>query len=129
VSTMSHTTEIIVGMRARRRFTPEEKVRIVEESQALNNSSSSIARKYGIHPAQLYTWRKLMKEGQIEAVGAEEKVVPVSDLKALEKRILELERILGRKTLEAEILKEAVRIGRKKKLISQEPLRGLDDFK
>jgi len=70
-----------------------------------------------------------MKEGQIEAVKAEEKVVPQSELKALEKRIIELERILGRKSLEVEILKEAVRIGRKKKLISQEPLLGLEDFK
>ncbi|CRX37964.1 Transposase [Estrella lausannensis] len=33
------------------------------------------------------------------------------EVKEFEKRIRELERILGRKTLENEILKEAVRIG------------------
>lgn len=36
--------------------------------------------------------------------------------------------MLGRKTEQVEILKEAVRIGREKKLIPRTPLRGLDDF-
>jgi transposase len=70
-----------------------------------------------------------MKEGQIEAIELQERVVPISELKALEKKINDLERILGRKSLEVEILREAVRIGREKKLISQEPLRGLGDLR
>ena len=45
-----------------------------------------------------------------------------------EERIRRLERLLGMKTEEVEILKEAVRIGREKKLISRSPLRGLKDF-
>ncbi|KAB8040841.1 transposase [Silvanigrella paludirubra] len=116
-------------MRCRRRFTAEEKLRIVEETLQPESSTSSVSRKYRIQPSQLYVWRRLMKEGQMEAVEAEEKVVPISELKALQKKIHELERILGRKTLEVEILKEAVKIGREKKLISQEPLQGLGDFK
>ena len=129
MSNPSNKTDIILGMRARRRFSAEEKLKIIEESLNPENSTSQVARKYGIHPCQLYAWRKLMKEGQLEAINAEEKVVPISDLKALQKKINELERVLGRKTLEVEILKEAVKIGREKKLISQEPLLGLDDFK
>ena len=70
-----------------------------------------------------------MKEGQLEAVRSEEKVIPISEAKALQKKINELERVLGRKTLENEILKEAVRLGREKKQISLEPLQGLEDFK
>ena len=70
-----------------------------------------------------------MKEGQLEAIDSEEKVVPLSDLKSLQRKISELEKVLGRKTLELEILKESVRVGREKKLISQEPLLGLGDFK
>jgi transposase len=46
----------------------------------------------------------------------------------MEKRVRELERALGRATLDVEILKEAVRIGRKKKLISLQPLEGIEDF-
>jgi transposase len=39
-----------------------------------------------------------------------------------------LERVLGRKTEANEILKEAVQIGREKKLISPLPLRGVEGF-
>jgi transposase len=69
-----------------------------------------------------------MEQGQLESVTAEEEVVPASQIKELEKRIRSLERMLGRKTEETEILKEAIQIARQKKLISQKPLRGIDDF-
>lgn len=69
-----------------------------------------------------------MESGALTAVGAEEAVVPVSKVKLLENRVRELERILGKKTLENEILREAVKIGREKKLISRQPLSGMEDF-
>jgi transposase len=116
------------SMSIRRRFSPEEKLKIIRESEEPNNSISLISRKYGIHMTQLYHWRRLMKAGQIEAIKSEEELVPASELKALQKKLKELERILGKKTVENEILKEAVIIARKKKLISQEPLRGVEDF-
>ncbi len=69
-----------------------------------------------------------MEDGALTGVGSEERVVPESQIKELELRIRQLERVLGQKTLDIEILKEAVRIGREKKLISRQPLRGVDDF-
>jgi transposase len=36
--------------------------------------------------------------------------------------------VLGQKTMDIEILREAVKIGREKKLISRQPLRGLEDL-
>jgi len=42
------------------------------------------------------------------------RLFPISEYKAMEKRVRELERALGRASLDVEILKEAVRIGRKK---------------
>jgi transposase len=45
----------------------------------------------------------------------------------LKKRLRELERILGKKTMEVEILKEALDIAREKKLISRTPLPFEDD--
>lgn len=62
------------------------------------------------------------------AVGSEERVVPESELKAAEDRIRRLERLLGQKTEEVEVLKEAVKIAREKKLISRKPLRGVEGF-
>ena len=69
-----------------------------------------------------------MEDGALTGVGSEEEVVPASQLKAAEAKIRQLERILGQKTVDLEILKEAVRIGREKKLISRQPLVGLEDF-
>ena len=43
------------------------------------------------------------------------------------KRIRELERVLGKKTLENEILTEAVKLAHEKKLISRMPLLPQDD--
>ena len=59
-----------------------------------------------------------MTEGGHEAVRADDEVVPASDVRRLEERVRELERLLGRKTLEVEILKEALELARAKKAIS-----------
>jgi transposase len=45
-----------------------------------------------------------------------------SEVKELRTQVRELERLLGRKTMEVEILKDAIRIAREKKLISHVPL-------
>ena len=56
-----------------------------------------------------------MSEGGREAVQADDEVVPVAELRRLEERVRDLERLLGRKTLENEILKEALALARAKK--------------
>ena len=56
------------------------------------------------------------------AVGANETVVPASELQEAMKRIKQLEGALGRKTLENEILKEAVDFAKAKKWIAHLPL-------
>ena len=48
-----------------------------------------------------------MSEGGKEAVRVDEDVVAASEVRRLEERVRELERLLGRKTMEVEILKEA----------------------
>jgi len=55
-------------------------------------------------------------------------VVPELEAKDLWNRIREPECLLGRKTLELKILKDAVRLGREKKLISRVPLWKKDDI-
>jgi transposase len=114
--------EVITSVQRRRRWAPEEKRSILEEAEQPGNSLSSVARKYGVNPNQLFQWRKLMREGALVAVGADEHVVPASEAKQLKARIRELERLLGKKTMEAEILKEAIEIAREKKLLLRMPL-------
>ncbi len=58
-----------------------------------------------------------MSEGGREAVRADDEVVPASEARRLEEKVRELERLLGRKTMEVEILKEALDLARSKKLI------------
>ena len=60
--------------------------------------------------------------------GSEDDVVPLRQAKELERQSKRLERALGRKTLENELRKEAIKLGREKKLISRQPLQGVDDF-
>jgi transposase len=62
-----------------------------------------------------------MLEGGFEAVQADEPVVGQTHVRDLEKRVRELERLLGRKTLEVEILKEALEAARPKKPMSLLP--------
>jgi transposase len=50
--------EVLVGPERRRRWTSEEKARIVAESLVSNAVSSTVARRNGIHPNQLCTWRR-----------------------------------------------------------------------
>jgi transposase len=114
--------EVITSVQRRRRWAPEEKRSILEEAELPGNSMSAVARKYGIHPNQLFHWRKLMREGALVAIAADENVVPASEVKQLKSQIRDLERLLGKKTMEAEILREAIHVAREKKLLLRMPL-------
>ena len=107
--------EIITGTERRRRWSAEEKLRIVEETLTGGDSVSAVARRHGVAPNLLYRWRRLMTEGGAVAVRADDGVTGNGEVRRLEERVPELERQLGRKTLEAEILKEALAKSRAKK--------------
>ena len=126
-SANDYPTVEVVNVVQRRRWSVADKVRMVEEASLPGMNVSYVARKYGIAPNLLFRWRKLMSDGGKVAVQADDKVVSISESKALKKRIRDLERLLGKKTMEAEILKEALEIAREKKLISRTPLPFEDD--
>ena len=67
----------------------------------------------------LYRWRRLLSEGGAAAVSSDEPVVGSSEVRRLEERVQELERLLGRKTMENEILREALAKSQAKKPISR----------
>jgi transposase len=128
ISNLVEPVEIICSTKKRRRWTPFEKQQIVQETYNPGVTVSYIARRHGIPPNQLFYWRKMMESGALTSIKSEEAVVPVSEVNELKKRIRQLERALGQKTLDNEILREAVKIGREKKLISRQPLPGLEDL-
>jgi len=71
-------------------------------------SVSLIARQKCVSAGLLFQWRKLERQGALTAVSAGEAVVTASELAAARAEIAKLQRVLGKKTLENEILKEAV---------------------
>jgi transposase len=124
--TMSSATpsrvEVVTSVQRRRRWTPEQKLEIVKQTNEPGNSVSMVARQFGITAAQLFQWRKAYLQGSLMAVGANETVVPASELQDAMRRIKQQEGALGRKTLENEILKEAEDFAKAKKWIARSPV-------
>ncbi len=116
VSAIASTPQMIdvLGPEKRRRRTTQEKIAIVQQSFEPGMTVSLVARQHGVAASQLFLWRKQYQEGSLTAVAAGEQVVPASELAAAMKQIKELQRLLGKKTMENELLKEAVEYGRAK---------------
>src|SRR5215213_3916526 len=75
--THSHTTstnadsfrrvEVITGVGRRRRWSLEDKARIVAESLDPATTSSAVARRYGLHASQLFVWRQQLQRSALSA--------------------------------------------------------------
>ena len=84
--------EVITSVQRRRRWSAAEKMRMVEETYQPDASVSLVARRHGVGPNQLFTWRRLAAQGALTAAAAGEEVVPASDHRALQQQIRELRR-------------------------------------
>ncbi|WP_143531684.1 IS3 family transposase [Xaviernesmea oryzae] len=107
--------EVLSGPERRRRWSTAEKLAIIQETYEVDATVSIVARRHGIQPNQLFAWRKLASQGALTATAAEEEVVPASAYRALQAQVKELQRLLGKKTMEGEILKEALEIANRPK--------------
>lgn len=119
--------EVITSVQRRRRYSGQEKAQFVAMTTQPGSSVSSVSRQYGISPSLLFKWKRLMQDGGVTAVEANDQVVSVSDYNSLLKKVKQLEQMLGCKTVEAEILKDALEIAQAKKYISHIPLLPPDD--
>jgi len=99
----------------------DQKLAILAEAAQPGMSISYVGRRHGISPSLIFGWRRRMTEGVKEAVRADDEVVARAEVRELQKRIRELERVLGKKTLENEILREALKVAQEKKLLSHLP--------
>jgi len=66
----TNRVEIITLVERRRRWTPPEKVRMVEETFEPGMTVSLVARRHGVAPNQLFTWRRLVAQGSLTAAGS-----------------------------------------------------------
>ncbi|MDX0967590.1 IS3 family transposase [Sinorhizobium medicae] len=110
MTSIKHKIEVLSGPERRRRWSTAEKLAIIHETYEADATVSIVARRHGIQPNQLFAWRKLASQGALTATAAEEEVVPASEYRALQAQVKELQRLLGKKTMESEILKEALEI-------------------
>ncbi len=85
----------------RRRFTQDFKRSVVEQLLSETAGPAELCRRYNIASGQLYTWKKQYADGKLDPEPSKEA--------ELEDRVRELERLLGKVTLENEFLKKAVR--------------------
>src|SRR3954470_14680702 len=53
--------EVITGVGRRRRWSEEDKARIVAESLDPATTASAVARRHGLHASQLFTWRQQLQ--------------------------------------------------------------------
>lgn len=89
-------------MKTKRTLTPEFKFQIALETLRENKSQNEIAREYDVHPQLLTNWkRQLFSEGpKIFANKKEER--------RKDKKVEELEKIIGRQTIEIQFLKKVL---------------------
>ena len=129
MSTLDHTLkqeatevrrlEVITGIGRRRRFPEDFKARIVEETLVEGAVISEVARRHGLTPQQVFTWRRQARQSMTGSAGDAPKFVPaVLETGSLvgtapgrrRKRTPYVDRISG--VIEVEIAGMTVRIGR-----------------
>jgi transposase len=64
-STREGRGEVLSGPERRRRWSTEEKLRVLAQSMAAGSSVSLVCRTHGISSGQLYTWRKQFRTGEL----------------------------------------------------------------
>ena len=108
-STMDRV-ENFAGIQRRRRYTVEQKLAVLAEASQPGMTISYVGRRHGIASSLIFGWRRRMNEGRKEAIRTDDEIVASSKVKALERRIQEPKRVLGRKTVGNEILRETVKV-------------------
>ena len=111
-----HRLEVFTGAGRRRTWSDEHKARIVDEIVASGESLSSVARRHGLSPQQLFGWRRRLRDAEAASVEATSlEFVPAV---VAEPASIALRGRLARKveknagTIEVEIEGVMIRIGR-----------------
>lgn len=82
-----------------RRYSAKFKFQIVVEALQREGSEAEVARAYGVHPVTLSRWKKEFMEKGAEVFGGS------GEVQEYERRISDLERMVGQKEVEIALLK------------------------
>lgn len=84
---------------ARKRYSPRLKFQVVLEALTGEKTPGQIAKQYGIHPNSVGLWKKQFLERGAELFSQDDTV------QEYERRLADLEQLLGRKEVEIALLK------------------------
>ena len=107
----------------RRVFSVEFKRSAVQRILSGEKTLAELSRELDISPSVIRNWKRFAEGGATTAVQANEDVVPASQLREAYARIRDLERALGRKTMEVEILRAAQEVVKKTPALRRESAR------
>lgn len=93
-----------------RRWTPEDKARIVMESLTTNITVAELCRKYNLNPNVFYNWKQKFIEGGRMALSGSSKDNINKDLETENER---LKKIIGEQTIAIDAFKKTLETGRK----------------
>ncbi len=124
----TEVTEAAAGPepKRRRRYSAKEKLRMLAEAEMAESSISLVARRYGLASSLLFRWRQLRDAGSLTGLQAGEPVVGESEVQRLKAQVRELQRLVGKKAEENEILRAAIELAREKKLLTPASLSKLE---
>src|SRR5438045_5082618 len=97
----------------RRVFSTEFKRDAVQRILTGEKTLAELSRELDISPSVIRNWKRFAEAGATTAVQASEDVVPASHLREAYAKIRDLERALGRKTMEVDILRAAQEVVKK----------------
>ena len=107
---MSNTEKAVKDIRrkTRRKFSTEEKIRIVLDGLRGGSSTAELCRKEGINPNLYYRWSKdFLEAGNKRLDGDTSREANTDEVTALRKEREELQKTLGKIVLELEQLKKS----------------------
>lgn len=91
---------------ARRRWSSEEKIRIVMESLATNITVADLCRKHSVSPVQFYKWKERFIEGGKTALSDARR-------KGVSDEVERLKRLIGELTIANDAFKKTLEGGRR----------------
>lgn len=109
---MTDSTDKIINTikrKARRKFVPEERIRIVLEGLRGEESIAELCRKEGIVPSQYYGWSKdFLEAGKQRLAGDTKREANSRDVSGLRKENSHLKQMLAEMMLKNNVLKKSV---------------------
>ena len=98
-----------VKRRTKRKYTAEEKIRVVLEGMKREISTADLCRREGIHPHIYYTWVKnFMEAGKARLRGDFKRDATEEDVTAIKRENDRLKMLLAEQLLESELVKKSL---------------------